>query len=263
MGYKVNSGLAWGEGYLVMDANTFQNTSTNVKCHIYYVKDVTALDNCTFPVKDGTWKPKVPSLDEVPEGQILEDEDGITSETAPEENESSSSDENSDDDDVGEDLEVEASPDKEDSESPNYDRWERQCYCLARVHNVPRNTRYCPSVDKDAVPFGWTLGNPDVRRTTITNSKDNADGKRGYDMDYWRGLKELYEIPHYNGWQGVTLFRFVKPDPPPGYYWCDGTRLTKIDKIQRCCETKGLHARRLAGKGRPKTTRNSGNSCEI
>ena len=24
------------------------------------------------------------------------------------------------------------------------------------------------------------------------------------------------------------MFRFVKPDLPPGYYWCDGTRLTKI-----------------------------------
>ncbi len=153
IGYKVNSGLAWGEGCLAMDANTFQNTSINVKCHIYCVKNVTALGNCAFPVKDGTWKPKVPSLDEVLEAQILEDEDGIASEIAPEENESPSSEEDSNDDDVGEDLEVEASPDKSGSENPNCDRWERQGLHLARVHNVPRDTRYCPSVDKDTIPF--------------------------------------------------------------------------------------------------------------
>ena len=140
------------------------------------------------------------SLDEVPEGQILEDEDGITSEVAPEENDSSSSSSSSsdeDDEDVGENLEAGKLPDKEDSESPNCDRWERQGYCLARVHNVPRDTRYCPSVDKDTFPFGWTIENLDVRRTTITNGKENADGKRGYDMDYWCGLKELDEVPHY------------------------------------------------------------------
>ena len=66
-----------------MDARTFQDTPANVKCHIYCVKDITALDKCTFPVREGLWKPKVPSLDAVPEGQILEDEDGITSEVAP------------------------------------------------------------------------------------------------------------------------------------------------------------------------------------
>ncbi len=74
-----------------MGANEFQNTSSNVKCHIYCVKAVTALDDCAFPVKDGTWKPKVPSLDAIPEGQILEDEDGITSEVAPEDDDLSSS----------------------------------------------------------------------------------------------------------------------------------------------------------------------------
>ncbi len=64
---------------------------------------------------------------------------------------------------------------------------------MARVRNVPRDTRYCPSVDKDTIPFGWTIKNLDVRRTTITNGQENADGKRGYDMDYWCGLKELDE----------------------------------------------------------------------
>ncbi len=83
MGFKVNSGLAWGEGYLVMDARTFQDTPANVKCHIYCVKDIAALDKCTFPAREGSWKPKMPSLDAVPEGQILEDEDGITSEVTP------------------------------------------------------------------------------------------------------------------------------------------------------------------------------------
>ena len=74
-----------------MDATTFKNTAVNLKCHVYCVKDIFAPDDCTFPVKDGTWKPKVPSLEDIPEGQMLEDEDGITSEVAPEENESSSS----------------------------------------------------------------------------------------------------------------------------------------------------------------------------
>ncbi len=101
MGYKVNSGLAWGEGYLVMGATTLKDAAANLKCHVYCVMDVFAPNECTFPVKDGTWKPKVPSLENIPEGQVLEDEDGFTSEIAPEENESSSSDEAEEDEDVG------------------------------------------------------------------------------------------------------------------------------------------------------------------
>ena len=31
IGYKVNSGLAWGEGYLVMDANKPKDTAVNLK----------------------------------------------------------------------------------------------------------------------------------------------------------------------------------------------------------------------------------------
>ena len=132
-----------------MDALTFQDAAANVKCHIYCVKDVAALDKCTFPVRDGTWKPKVPSLDEVPEGQILEDEDGIASEVEPEESDSSSSSSDEDDVDVGENLEGEVKfPDKDDSEDPICDRWERSGYCLARVHNVPRDTRYCLSLTR-------------------------------------------------------------------------------------------------------------------
>ncbi len=218
IGYKVNSGLAFGEGYVVMDANKFKDTAVNLKCHIYCVKDIFAPDNCAFPVKEGTWKPKAPSLEDEPEGQILEDEGGITSEVAPEENESPSSDEDEDDEDVGDVIGSETPPGKDDSEGANYDRWERQGEHSARVHNVPRDVLCDPSEHNDPIPMGWTLENLDVQRTTITNGKEHADGKRNFDMDHWRGLKELDEKPFFKGWQGGTLLRFVKPPPPPGYY---------------------------------------------
>ena len=170
----------------------------------------------TFPVKEGAWKPKAPSLEDVREGQVLEDEDGIASEVAPEEHESSSSDEDEEDEDVGDAIGSETPPDKDDSESPNYDRWERQGEHLARVHNVPRDVLYCPSEHKDSIPMGWTLDNLDVQRATITNGREQADGKRNYALDHWCGLKELDEKPYFKGWQGVT------PVSPPGHYWCDG-----------------------------------------
>ena len=97
---------------------------------------------------------------------------------------------------------------------------------MARIHNVPLDTPYCPSVDKGTIPMGWTLANLDVQRTTVTNGKENADGKRGFDIDHWCGLKELDEKQYFKGWQGVTPFRFAKPDPTLGYHWCDGARLT-------------------------------------
>ena len=152
-----------------MDANMSKDTAVNLKCQICCVKGIFAPDDCFFPVKDGTWKPKVPSLEDIPEGQTLEDEDGITSEVAPEEHESSSSDGGEEDEDVGDAIGRETPLDKDDSESPNYDRWERQGEHLARVRNVPRDALYCPSVDKDAIPMGWTLENLDVQRTTATN----------------------------------------------------------------------------------------------
>ncbi len=62
-----------------MDATTSKDTAANLKCHVYCVKDIFAPDDCAFPVKDGTWKPKAPSLEDIPEGQVLEDEDGTTS----------------------------------------------------------------------------------------------------------------------------------------------------------------------------------------
>ena len=141
----------------------------------------------------------MPSLEDIPEGQSFEDEDGITSEIAPEENESSSSDEAEEDDGVGDAIGSETLPDKGVSESPNHDHWERQGELLARVHNVPRDTLYRPPVDKDTIPMGWTLENLDVQRTTITNGKENADGKRGFDIDHWCGLKELDEKPYFKG----------------------------------------------------------------
>ncbi len=67
-----------------MDAKAFQDTAANIKCHIYCVKDICAPEVHSFPAADGTWKPKPVSLDGIPEGQDVEEDDGITSEIANE-----------------------------------------------------------------------------------------------------------------------------------------------------------------------------------
>ncbi len=51
--YKVDSGLAWGEGHLVMDATTTKNAAGNLKCHACCVKDVFAPDDSPSPPKMG------------------------------------------------------------------------------------------------------------------------------------------------------------------------------------------------------------------
>jgi hypothetical protein len=71
-------------------------------------------------------------------------------------------------------------------------------------------------------------------------------------MDYWCGLKELDEVPHYKGWRGVTLFRFVKPDPPPGYYWCDGQFLTQKRTYKGAAKPRDVRPKDWPAKDGPK-----------
>ena len=75
-------------------------------------------------------------------------DDCVTSEAAPELQESSSDEE----EDVAEE---DALPDKE--ESDDEDRWERQGDHLPGVDNVPWDAPVCPTECAGSMPNGWAL----------------------------------------------------------------------------------------------------------
>ena len=58
MGYTVHSGMAWSDGYLVIEANEFKNKPSNHTCTIFPVRDIEVIGNTTFPISDGAWKPQ-------------------------------------------------------------------------------------------------------------------------------------------------------------------------------------------------------------
>ncbi len=218
MGYRVNAGLAWGDGCQVLVARTFRDTPVNHLCHVLKVHDVFTVDKLSFPVKDGAWKAKPPALEEVKEGEFLKDDE------AKLDSDSDSSPSDPDEMDEGEQPAI-TGPDKEDSEDRK-DEWMKTCDPLVRIHRIPRNAIFCPGNCDDPCP--WPLENFDVYRHTNTTSHSDP-GKKENDMfDSWCGIKEIDERPRFSELTGTTTFRFVRSPPKKGHYWCDGNRHTKI-----------------------------------
>ena len=63
-------------------------------------------------------------------------------------------------------------------------------------------------------------------RLTRTNL-DFAEEKRI--EDYWLG-QEVNDRELSGEWLGSTLYYFLRPRPPPGWYWSEGGRLTQRTK---------------------------------
>ena len=84
--------------------------------------------------------------------------------------------------------------------------------------------------------MGWALENLDVQRATITNGREQADGKRNYALDHWCGLKELDENHTPKGGKALLCFaslsRLLHLDTT-GVMVTDSRRLLQITRVLR------------------------------
>ncbi len=207
--------------YYVIDAQRFQNKPANIRAHLFTVQEVHKLQELSFPVKEGLWKPKPP----VPPGDYRitqEDEDSEF-----EDDDELGGDGPSGGESDGEDLDGTPlaagehpgdSPAVEGEEEPK-DYWEqRGCY-LVRVHRIPRRTKFSPAHCEEECPFD--LESLDLTRLTCTNGQENLEGKQREERDCWCGSKVYDEKPSMHERVGETRFDFLHGEPPKGWYWCN------------------------------------------
>ena len=89
-------------------------------------------------------------------------------------------------------------------------------------HNTPRVQLFVPTDENSPIPVQYL----DILRTTKTDLEDSLEVNT---KDFWTkdGNRSLS-----SEWTGETMFRILRPIPPPNHEWVDG-RLTKMQKTTR------------------------------
>ena len=91
----------------------------------------------------------------------------------------------------------------------NRDRWSIAGDYLVRHHVKPRKELYVPSEEDIPIPMKFL----DVTRFTYTDLDSLSETTPTRELSSW--------------WLGCTKFEILKPPPPPGKVWCNGSLVGK------------------------------------
>jgi len=105
------------------------------------------------------------------------------------------------------------------------DYWTVSSTSVVRHHVVPRMELYVTNESECPIPLRYL----DVVRITMTNLEER---KEAYMEDVWIPEAPMPEDTRLlsGEWTGKTIFRILRPEPPPGHMW-------HLDRLVKCKQT--------------------------